>query len=60
MNSNIILQTAENCRRLGNINGFTGGNFAYMVYDKDWLSPTINTCRGGGTQPFIVIRIERQ
>lgn len=41
-------------RKLGNIYGFTGGNYAGNVYDQEFLSPTINTCQGGGKQPMIV------
>ena len=33
--------------RLGNIFGFTGGNYAGNVYDKYHLSPTLNTMQGG-------------
>ena len=49
--------------RLGNIFGFTGGNYAGNVYDKDHLSPTLNTMQGGCKQPMIIeaesIRIVR-
>ena len=40
--------------RLGNIFGFTGGNYAGNVYDKDHLSPTLNTMQGGCKQPMIL------
>ena len=40
--------------RLGNIFGFTGGNYAGNVYDKDHLSPTLNTMQGGCKQPMII------
>lgn len=40
--------------RLGNIFGATGGSFAGMVYDKNGLSPTLNTMQGGGRQPHII------
>ena len=40
--------------RLGNIFGFTDGNYAGNVYDKDHLSPTLKTMKGGCTQPMIV------
>ena len=40
--------------RLGNIFGFTGGNYAGNVYDKDHLSPTLNTMQGGYKQPMII------
>lgn len=41
-------------RRLGNIYGFDGGNYAGNVYDKEALSPTIRTYQGGNQQPMIV------
>ena len=41
-------------RRLGNIYGFEGGNYAGNVYDKEMLSPTIRTYQGGNQQPMIV------
>lgn len=34
-------------QKIGNIFGFTGGNYAGNVYDKDYLSPTLNTMQGG-------------
>lgn len=34
-------------RKIGNIFGFTGGNYAGNVYDKNYLSPTLNTMQGG-------------
>ena len=40
--------------RLGNIFGYTGGNYAGNVYDKDHLSPTLNTMQGGCKQPMII------
>lgn len=41
-------------RRIGNIYGFDGGNFAGNVYDKDSCSPTIPTYQGGNQQPCVV------
>ena len=41
-------------QKIGNIFGFTGGNYAGNVYDKDHLSPTLNTMQGGGKQPMII------
>ena len=41
-------------KRLGNIYGFTGGSFAGIVYDTQYLSPSLNTCNGGNRQPMIV------
>lgn len=42
-------------KRLGNLNGFTGGNFAGNVYDDRCLSPALNTMGGGGRQPMIIV-----
>lgn len=41
-------------KRLGSIYGFTGGNFAGLVYDKEFLSPALKTAQGGNRQPMIV------
>lgn len=41
-------------RRLGNIYGFDGGNYAGNVYDDEMLSPTIRTYQCGNQQPMIV------
>ncbi len=41
-------------KRLGNIYGFDGGNYAGNVYDKESLSPTTRTFQGGNQQPMIV------
>lgn len=41
-------------RRIGNIYGFDGGNFAGNVYHKDSCSPTIRTYQGGNQQPCVV------
>lgn len=41
-------------RKIGNIFGFSGGNYAGNVYDKFHLSPTLNTMQGGCKQPMIV------
>lgn len=41
-------------RRLGNIYGFDGGNYAGNVYDNEMLSPTIRTYQGGNQQSMIV------
>lgn len=39
---------------LGNIFGYTGGNYSGNVYDTLGLSPTLNTMQGGNKQPMIV------
>lgn len=46
-------------RRLGNIYGFDGGNYAGNVYDVERLSPTIRTYQGGNQQPMIVRSVVR-
>ena len=40
-------------KRLGNLFGATGGNYAGNVYDKDYLAPTINSCGGGYREPIV-------
>ena len=35
-------------KKLGNLHGFTGGNFSGTVYDQNYLCPTISTMSGGG------------
>ena len=44
-------------RRLGNIFGFGGGNYAGNVYDKNYMCPTLNTMQGGYKQPMILANI---
>ena len=51
--ANLLLEVKSE-KRLGNIYGFDGGNYAVNVYDKDNLSPTIRTFQGGNQQPMIV------
>ena len=41
-------------KKVGNIYGFTGGNFAGSVWDQEGASPTISTMQGGGQEPMIV------
>lgn len=41
---------------LGNIYGYTGGNYAGIVYDTKGLSPTLLTMQGGNKQPIILER----
>lgn len=43
-------------KRIGNIYGFDGGNYAGNVYDSEKLSPTLRANSGGNTQPMIVDR----
>lgn len=35
-------------KRIGNLYGYTGGNYAYQVYDPKYLSPCLLTMTGGG------------
>ena len=41
---------------LGNIYGFKGGNYAGTVFDKQGISPCINTCGGGNREPMVVVK----
>lgn len=41
-------------KRLGNIFGFTGGNYAGNVYDQNYIAPTLNNMQGGYRQPMII------
>lgn len=41
-------------KRIGNIYGFDGGNYAGNVFDKEQLSPTISTMQGGNREPMII------
>lgn len=49
-----VIEVMETEQKIGNIFGFTGGNYAGNVYDKDHLSPTLNTMQGGCKQPMII------
>lgn len=40
--------------KLGNIYGFSGGNYAGNVYDKTKLAPALSTMQGGNRQPMII------
>lgn len=42
-------------KKLGNINGFSGGNFAGNVYDQDYICPALNSMMGGQRQPMIIV-----
>ena len=44
-------------RRIGNIFGFTGGNYAGNVYDQNYICPTLNVMQGGYRQPMIIENI---
>lgn len=41
-------------KRLGNLNGATGGSYAGQVYDKQYDCPTLTDMQGGGRQPHII------
>ena len=44
-------------KRLGNIYGFDGGNYAGNVYSSKGLCPALNSTGGGNRQPmFIEVR----
>lgn len=51
-----VIEVMETEQKIGNIFGFTGGNYAGNVYDKDHLSPTLNTMQGGCKQPMMIER----
>ena len=46
--------------KLGNIYGFTGGNFAGNVYSTKGIAPALKTMQGGNRQPLIVIKTKKQ
>ena len=46
--------------KLGNIYGFTGGNFAGNVYSIKGIAPALKTMQGGNRQPLIVVKRKRQ
>lgn len=41
-------------KKLFNIYGATGGNFAGNVYDAEYIAPALSTMGGGNQQPIIV------
>lgn len=41
-------------KKIGNIYGYDGGNYADNVYDQDGIAPTITNMQGGGRQPMII------
>ena len=46
--------------KLGNIYGFTGGNFSGIVYSPKGLAPALNTMQGGNRQPLIIEKKKKQ
>lgn len=49
-----VIEVMETEKKIGNIFGFTGGNYAGNVYDQNFMCPTLNTMQGGCKQPMIV------
>ena len=45
---------SDGTRKLGNMFGATGGNYAGNVYGITGVAPTINTAQGGYRMPIIV------
>lgn len=45
-------------RKLGNIYGFDGGNYAGNVYDKNDIAPTLTNMQGGNRQPMIIDEVK--
>lgn len=45
---------SDNIKRLGNIYGYTGGNYAGNVYGISGIAPTINCTGGGNRMPLIL------
>ena len=41
-------------KKLGNIYGFDGGNYAGNVYDEEALAPCMSTFGGGNQQPMVI------
>ena len=46
--------------KLGNIYGFTGGNFAGNVYSTKGIAPALKTMQGGNRQPLIIEKTKKQ
>lgn len=46
--------------KLGNIYGFTGGNFAGNVYSAKGIAPALKTMQGGNRQPMIIEKKKKQ
>jgi DNA (cytosine-5)-methyltransferase 1 len=54
---NGVIEKMVTEKKLGNLYGYTGGNFAGNVYEKEGLCPSILTMQGGGKQPMITEEI---
>lgn len=46
--------------KLGNIYGFTGGNFVGIVYSAKGIAPALKTMQGGNRQPLIIEKTKKQ
>ena len=46
-------------KKLGNIYGYTGGNYSGNVYDKNFDCPTLNTMQGGCKQPMVLENVKQ-
>lgn len=45
-------------KRIGNIYGYDGGNYAGNVYDQSGISPSLLTTQGGNRQPMVIEKME--
>lgn len=50
----IAERTDTERKKIGNIYGFKGGNYAGNVYDENHICPAISTMSGGGQQPMVI------
>ena len=50
----LLSEQTQKEKKIGNIYGFTGGNYAGNVYDKNYICPALSTMGGGNQQPMIV------
>ena len=46
--------------KLGNIYGFTRGNFSGNVYSAKGIAPALQTMQGGNKQPMIIEKKKKQ
>lgn len=47
-------------KKIGNIFGAIGGNFAGNVYDQRYICPALNTMGGGNRQPIIIEYVSKE
>ena len=50
----LSLKETNREKKIGNIFGATGGNYAGNVYDQNYLAPALNTAQGGYREPIII------